>query len=247
VRSKNIALFSGKEELKKFAKSKSFLCVTGESVPIFNKSDLATYSLRPSMGTVLPLAGESESAYTVWLPSRGEGGKVSIYKGYVSKKSDVSRGFIPYTQANAIRQAFKLLGARYGWGGQYNGRDCSGFTHDVFLSLGVDMPRNSKEQAFVGTQMGHFEAYMDADKKVAALKASKPAITLLRMPLHLMIYLGEDNGHFWVIHATWAERYDMNSDAKNRINQVVVTDLTLNGNSYLGSLFHRLVSVNEVN
>lgn len=247
VRSKDIAVFSGRDELKKFAKSPKFLCVTGESIPVFLGPELQTYSLKPSMGTRLPLAGVLPNAYAVLLPVRGSAGKVSFVKGYVDKRSDVSVGYLPYTQRNIIRQAFKLLGARYGWGGMYNGRDCSGFTHDVFLSLGLDMPRNSKGQGYVGTQLGHFTPYADGDAKVEALKIARPGLTLLRMPMHLMIYLGQDRGHFWVIHSTWAERYDMNSDAKNRINQVVVSDLTLNGKSYLGSLFHRIISINEVN
>ncbi|HTL47628.1 MAG TPA: NlpC/P60 family protein, partial [Verrucomicrobiae bacterium] len=145
------------------------------------------------------------------------------------------------------RQAFKLLGARYGWGGQYNGRDCSGFTHDVFLSLGAEIPRDSKYQSIIGTQISAFTPYKDAQAKIQALRSSAPGMTLIKMPAHMMLYLGEVNGNFYVIHSTWAERYDMKSDAKNRINQVVVSDLTLNGKSYLGSLFDRIVGINEMN
>ena len=72
-------------------------------------------------------------------------------------------------------------------------------------------------------------------------------MTLIKMPSHMMLYLGEVNGQFYVIHSTWAERYSKDSDAKNRINQVVVSDLTLNGKSYLGSLFDRITAINEVN
>ena len=38
----------------------------------------------------------------------------------------------------------------------------------------------------------------------------------------------------------------MTSDEKKRINQVVVSDTSLNGNSYLGSLFDRTISINEL-
>ena len=79
------------------------------------------------------------------------------------------------------------------------------------------------------------------------LRSAVPGITILRMPKHLMLYLGQINSQHYVIHSTWAERYSMTSDAKNRINQVVVSDLTLNGKSYLGSLFDRIISMNEIN
>ena len=147
-----------------------------------------------------------------------------------------------------IRQSFKLLAERYGWGGMYNGRDCSGFVHDVFLSLGVDLPRDSKQQALIGTQLGHFEPFQDDAEKKAVLKSARPGITLIKMPHHQMIYLGTVNDQFYIIHSTWAERtgQDPQLDERRRINQVVVSDLNLNGKSYVGSLFDRIVSINEV-
>ena len=127
-----------------------------------------------------------------------------------------------------------------------NGRDCSGFTHDVFLSLGLDMPRDSKDQALVGTQLGHFESFQDTEGKVQVLRSATPGITLLRKPLHLMLYLGEVDGQFFIIHSTWAERVSKTSDEKNRINQVIVSDMTLNGKSYVGSLFDRIEAITEL-
>lgn len=247
VRAKDIAVFPSRAALKKHVRSSKFLVVTGESVLVFADPHLTKSPLRASMGTILPLIGQNERTNVVELPVRGEGGKVSIEKGYLGRRADVSKGFPAFTQRNIIRQAFKLLGARYGWGGMYNGRDCSGFTHDVFLSVGVDMPRDSKQQSFVGTQLGHFPPFQGTEAKIEAIRSGAPGMTLLRMPMHLMLYLGEVNGQFYVIHSTWAERYSMTSDDKNRINQVVVSDLTLNGKSRIGSLFDRIIAVNEVN
>ena len=247
VLAKDIAIFPSREALRKAVKLGDFLVVTGDHIPIFLDSGFKNLWLEESMGSVIPLAGKSDTAYEIWMPLRRSDGRVALRRSYVKMGSDVSSGFPPFTQANMIRQAFKLLGARYGWGGMYEGRDCSGFIHDVFLSLGVDMPRDSEQQAFVGTQLGHFEPFESAVAKERALRSSAPGFTLLRMPLHLMLYLGEVNGRFYVIHSTWAERVSMTSDEKVRINQVVVSDLTLNGRSYLGSLFDRVISVNEVN
>lgn len=248
VMSKDIALFENRDALKKKAKSKSFLVVTGESVPVCVTPACEKGYQRPSMGTVLPLAEKTETHYVVWMPFRSENGNVHHKKGYIKKKSDVREGFPSYTQANVIRQAFKLLGVRYGWGGMYNGRDCSGFVQDVFLSMGIDMPRDSKKQPFAGTVIGSYEPYQGAEKKDAALQAATPGITLLRMPKHMMLYLGEENNHYYVIHSTWAERIgqDPVKDEKKRINQVVVSDLSLNGNSYVGSLFDRIIQISEV-
>jgi hypothetical protein len=250
VKTKDIALFEGREELKTRLKSGGFLVVTGESVRVCRDAALKEVFQRPSMGTVIPMASSksSEGPYPVWMPYRKEGGDVGLTKCYISRKSDVTKGFPVYSQANVLRQAFKLLGARYGWGGQYNGRDCSGFVHDVFLSLGVDLPRDSKQQAMVGTQLGYFQPFQDDAERKKALRSTRPGITLMKMPHHQMIYLGEVNGQFYTIHSTWAERtgQDELADEKNRINQVVVSDLELNGRSYVGSLFDRILSINEV-
>lgn len=250
VKAKDIAFFDDRDDLKTRLKSGDFLVVTGESVRVYRDAALKEMVQRPSMGTVIPMAPTKihDGPYPVWMPYRKEGGKVGLNKCFISRKSDVSRGFPVYSQANVLRQAFKLLGQRYGWGGMYNGRDCSGFVHDVFLSLGVDLPRDSKQQAMVGTQLGYFAPFQDDVARRKALRAARPAITLMKMPHHQMIYLGVVNDQFYTIHSTWAERTgdDRKADVKNRINQVVVSDLELNGRSYVGSLFDRILSLNEV-
>lgn len=263
VKSKDVAVFESRDDVQKYLRPGRFLVVTGESCRIFRDSDLKEMIYRASMGTILPVvrssektgksekdsAGEQKSGpYTVWMPFQKDDGRAGLMKAYVSRKSDVMKTFPTYSQANILRQAFKLLGARYGWGGMYNGRDCSGFVHDVFLSLGVDFPRDSKQQAMVGTQLGFFTPFQDDANKTAALKSARPGLTLIKMPHHQMMYLGTVNAQYYVIHSTWAERTgdDPQVDAKNRINQVVVSDLNLNGRSYIGSLFDRIVSINEV-
>jgi hypothetical protein len=250
VRTRDIAFFSGRDELATRLKTGTPLAVTGESVRVFKDATLKETIQRPSMGTVIPMASSksADGPYAVWMPYRKEDGSVGLNKCYISRKSDVTKGFPVYSQANVIRQAFKLLGARYGWGGMYNGRDCSGFVHDVFLSLGIDLPRDSKQQSMVGTQLGYFKPFQDDAVRKATLRSARPGITLMKMPHHQMIYLGTVNDQFYVIHSTWAERTGQSEleDKKNRINQVVVSDLELNGRSWVGSLFDRILSINEV-
>lgn len=248
VKARDIAVFPSRQDMKKYAASDRFLVVTGESVPIFKDAARQTVLQRPTMGTVVPQAGADEKNYVIWMPYRKDDGGAGVAKAYINKRSDVSGKFPAYSQANIIRQAFKLLGQRYGWGGQYNGRDCSGFVHDVFLSLGVAFPRDSKQQALVGIQLGFFEPFRDDEERKKVLDSARPGLTLMKMPHHQMIYLGKVNGEYYTIHSTWAERIgqDPKKDEKNRINQVVVSDLNLNGNSYVGGLFDRIVSINEI-
>lgn len=246
VLTKDLALFPSREALRDRAHSEKFLSVLGNKVSIFTLGDHTKLLRHASMGTRIPLRSSSGSGYTVLIPVRKTSGEVSVQEAWISPQADVHIGYPVYSQGNAIRQAFKLLGARYGWGGTYEGRDCSGFTHDVFLSLGLDMPRNSQEQAFVGTKLGYFKPFNDVDKKISALNEARPGITLIAMQHHLMLYIGHENDQFYIIHSTWAERISKKDDTKNRINQVVVSDMNLNGRSYLGSLFDRFITINEL-
>ena len=246
VKAKHIAIFPTKKALQDIVKRDRFLDVTGESVAICVDPLCREIYDRPSMGTILPSYRKTETHYMVEMPIRSSSGSVRLQEYYINRKSDVHEGFPAFTQRNIIQQTFKLLGQRYGWGGMYYGRDCSGFVHDVFLSMGVDLPRDSDQQALVGTQLGHFEPYADHDLRESALSVATPGIALFKMPMHQMIYLGQVDGKHFIIHSTWAERISMTSDEKNRINQVIVSDLSLNGRSYLGSLQDRIVSINEL-
>lgn len=54
----------------------------------------------------------------------------------------------------AIAKAFDALGIPYVFGGESrNGMDCSGFTQTIYKQVGVTLPRVSKDQAKVGTQI----------------------------------------------------------------------------------------------
>lgn len=248
VKSRDIAIFETQDRLKSFvARKRDFLIVTGLDIPVFSNPGLTDVRAVVQMGSKLPLQGETGNYFESVIPVRGQGGSAVLEKIYVSKASDISKGRLPYTQRNMIRQAFKLLASRYGWGSFYDGRDCSGFTFDAFMSMGIEIPRNSKEQGVIGTFLNGFEPFTSEQQKIATLAVAKEGITLIRMPSHIMLYLGQINGMHYVIHSTWAERYSMTDDSKNRINQTVVSDLTLNGKSRVGSLFHRIVSINEVN
>src|SRR5690606_33093221 len=82
----------------------------------------------------------------VQLPLRDAEGRLSFTSALLPLSADVHQGYLPFTANNIIGQAFKFLGERYGWGHDYNGRDCTGFISEIFRSFGFLMPRNSGQQ-----------------------------------------------------------------------------------------------------
>src|SRR5690606_4605336 len=152
------------------------------------------------MGVRLPLAEWPPHApvngqhpgfgYVVDLPVREADGTLAFVPALLPRSADVAEGYLPLTKANLVRQAFKFLGERYGWGHRYNGRDCSGFVSEVLRSFGLVIPRNTGAQAsspalggtVVEPGMGHEERLR--------LLAQAGVGDLLYVPGHVMMVIG---------------------------------------------------------
>ena len=112
----------------------------------------------------------------------------------------VNKGWLPYSENNLIRQAFRFLGDLYGWGGLEEGVDCALFTADVYRSVGVDFPVDAEEQRLAVPVSLDLEK-MDEKTKFGAITKLHPG-DLLFTDGHVMMYLGrDDSGEPYVIHA----------------------------------------------
>src|SRR6185295_9597240 len=95
-----------------------------------------------------PVNGQHPYAsFVIELPKRKEDGTLALVPALLPKTSDVAPDYLPLSRANLLQQSFKFLGERYGWGHSYDARDCSGFVSDVYRSFGVELPRNTDDQA----------------------------------------------------------------------------------------------------
>ena len=86
-------------------------------------------------------------AHVIELPMRREDGALRSRRRCCRRPPTSRTDYLPLTRANLLRQSFKFLGERYGWGHAYNARDCSGFVSEVYRSFGVQLPRNTRDQA----------------------------------------------------------------------------------------------------
>ncbi|MDX3772559.1 SH3 domain-containing protein [Chromatiaceae bacterium AAb-1] len=228
-----------KTEVLAYQQQAPFLVITGAKAFTAYNPELADISeLQLDMGVRLPLLSAKDTGYRVHgqnplgshivkLPRRDADGQLVFTAALIPRSQDVHTGYLPFTAGNIVRQAFKFLGERYGWGHDYNGRDCTGFIAEIYRTFGLIMPRNSGQQGH--GQYGRntrFTADSSGQEKLAALHHAQ-AGDLIYLPGHVVMYLGTVNEQPFVIHDVNGLSY-MQQDGRyytGTLNGVVVTPL----------------------
>ncbi len=237
--------FCSQDELRNIL-SRPFVTVVRAKGNVYLDPELTQYYGFIRMGSKLPLADDSTPDVTaILLPTPRDDGTLQIRTGYLHRRETVA-GHLPYTPRHILEQAFEMLNTPYGWGGAHGQQDCSQFVQEVFATVGLALPRNSSEQAHVGSLVARFEPKDSDDKKLDAILArAVPGTCLLHMKGHVMLYIGSVAGRPYAIHDVWAYREPApdGADVLRIINRVAVTDLWLGDASRIGSLLHRLKSI----
>lgn len=209
IPTKDIALCRTRSDFETAQAYGDFLVVTGDSISLDeNPYDTVTSSMTFSMGTKLPLASKDEygpvvdnryvtNNFVLKLPVRNDFGYLEYNYALLPVSRDVSRGYLPYTTENVLKQSFKMLGNIYGWGGMYNSQDCSGYIKYVYACFGFDFSRNSASIASMDLKTTDI-SQMTTEEKEAFLDTLTPG-SLLYFPGHITIYLGKDNGKYFTI------------------------------------------------
>jgi cell wall-associated NlpC family hydrolase len=244
-----------RQQVLAYATQQPFIVITGARVQTaFNPELPAVSELQLDMGIRLPLLSAAMvghllhgqnpvASYTVQLPRRNADGSLSFTPALIPRSADVHPGYLPFTANNILQQAFKFLGERYGWGHDYNGRDCTGFISELFRSFGLLMPRNSGQQGngVYGSNI-RFNATSTASEKLAAIEQAQPG-DLLYFPGHVALYLGMVEQQPFMIHDVNSLIYPIPNGQlyRSKLNGVVVTPLLpLYANaeqSYLDALY----------
>ncbi|WEN16033.1 SH3 domain-containing protein [Rhodanobacter sp. AS-Z3] len=222
-----------------YADKTPYRIVTGDSVrTVFTREVPAVSQLQLDMATRVPLVtdlppdqpvnGQTPyAAYVINLPVRNADGSLAFSPTLLQKNTDTAADYLSLTRANIIRQAFKFLGERYGWGHAYDGRDCSGFVSDVYRSMGVQMPRNTSKQA-ISPALEH-RAFTAKDSRAERIKAAQALQVgdLVYIPGHVMMVIGQLHGQPYVIHDVGGMSYRTADGGKKhvKLNAVSVTPL----------------------
>ncbi|AWH19511.1 NlpC-P60 family protein [Stenotrophomonas sp. ZAC14D2_NAIMI4_7] len=145
---------------------------------------------------------QAHAAWVVQLPVREADGSLKLVPALLPRSQDTAADYLPLTPRLLLQQAFKFLGERYGWGHDYDTRDCSGFVSEIYRSFGVLLPRNTSAQA-VSPALDRLP-FTDKDSKAVRDRAvaNLQVGDLVYIPGHVMMAIGHVDGRTWVIHDT---------------------------------------------
>ena len=238
VRSEDIAI-GDRQIIEQYKNAARFVVITGDNVKTsFNPEVPALSELQLDMGIRIPLADRDTygnslygqnpyASYVVLLPVRNNEGQLNIKPALITRSRDVNQAYLPFTRENIIRQAFKFLGERYGWGHSYNARDCTGFVMEIYKTFGFQMPRNTGQQG--SGSYGENSRFTDQSSRQEKLQTLKKMDIgdLIYVPGHVLMYIGDVDGEPYVIHDVSVFRYiDENGEYYEGIlNGVSVTPL----------------------
>jgi hypothetical protein len=149
----------------------------------------------------------------------------------------------PLTRRAVLAEAFRSLGHPYQWGD----RDCSSFLLDLFAGFGLELPRNSSDQARAGSFTITVDAAVGERERQGLIDAAARAgVVLLHFPGHIMLYLGRTaEGVPMVLHrfAEYLEPCGGRGETLISPNRVAVTTLDLGRGTSRRAFVERLTRI----
>ena len=174
--------------------------------------------------------------YVVYLPVRDENGRYEKKMALIPETAKVSVGFLPLTMENIAMVALQNLGDAYGWGGMMDVEDCSGLVRTIYACFGLELGRNGNWQWNMNMEKIDM-ANMSVEEKLLILD-EMPLGAALCFPGHEMMYLGKENGKYYVI-STVSSIISPDTGKRLRTRDVMINTLDVkraNGQSWLQAL-----------
>ncbi len=200
-----------------------YLALTRENIALFDTEGI--YRFSAGIGTVLPLIETGGMEYEAYIAVADTDRQALLRKAPIpSEAGDVFP--LPLTPRRIATLAGAMMGQPYGWGDLYGNRDCSGTVRDLFAPFGLWLPRNSSQQAQVGEVIALGD-FAPSQREECLLQEGIPFVTLVRLPGHIMLYLGEYEGRAALLHTLWGVRTRTLTNREGRwlVGKTVITGL----------------------
>lgn len=200
------------------------ITLTRDSVPVAD--DNGQFHFTGHIGTILPLAEQAgRGDFKVLIPVRKANGNAAMRKAAIGSQDAALMPMQP-TPTIFAQTADVMLGRPYGWGGLYEGRDCSATLMDLMVGFGIFLPRNSSQQYEMGL-ITELNGLSRSKKKQIIIEHGIPFLTLLRSPGHIMLYVGHHKNEPIVLQTMWGikTQFMFGEEGRHVIGRTVVTTL----------------------
>lgn len=231
----------------------------GKQIAVITKNGdygMGDKSIYLRMGTRLLCNGAIGDMVELKIPERGAEGMLVWKYASVSATDATGEtcfvyGYLPYTRANVMRLAIRLLGAPYAWGDALsfgadpneagdNGMDCSSTVSAVLRCFGFAMPRNTGTQRNMDCRQIDMSGFEIRQRE--ALLDGLQGGELLYTSGHVMLYLGSENGAYYILHNTSTESRDDGGKDEFYCCVITTTGLGKSGQTIL----ERLIQMNAL-
>ncbi len=185
--------------------------VTRDRLAVGNGAQLRIGALLPAQGSQL------------LLPRRDSSGRAAVAR--LPLPAGLEPFPLPFTPKAVAALGNQFMNRPYGWGGAFFERDCSLLLQDLFTPFGVWLPRNSSAQLKTGWKTD-LAALAPQAKAAWLAENARPFRTLVGMPGHVTLYLGQYKGEGVLFHSIWGLRI-MTAQGEGRavLGKVCVTSL----------------------
>lgn len=218
-----------KKQVESLKNRQNFVVVQEDYTPLKDTQNYFLESAR--IGMLLPLLKHTKTHFEVEIFVRDVKGYAHSKKVMVEKErfAEFPMSFSALALATLAQG---ILGEKYGWGGMFGNRDCSMFLRDILGNFGFFLPRNSQAQMYQTFNTSQFIEINTQDlqeKKDFIKNNGIPFATLLGMPGHIMLYVGEKDNEIYVLHDVWGLRTLQNETQEGRkiIGKIALTSLEI--------------------
>ncbi|MDA8773621.1 SH3 domain-containing protein [Chlamydiia bacterium] len=236
VRSADIAFLSTKQT-KDYNRHQTFIAITDIDIPTYFMND--QYKSQTGLGSVYPLIDQTDEHFIVQTFDHNIDGTIEP----ISIKIDKASAKPMPLELNPINIELifnKLQHTPYSWGGKQQLTDCSEMIKKALTPFGFVLPRNSSDQfkhSGVNENIKHIE-----DKKTYINRNSKPYQTLIYMPGHIMLYIGQYNNEPVVFHNVWSLSTGHPNGHRISIGQALNSSLEPGKEQYVNDTYTGLLS-----
>ncbi|CAA6821444.1 MAG: lipoprotein, NLP/P60 family [uncultured Sulfurovum sp.] len=173
------------------------------------------------MGSIFPIDPKTKKYL---MAKKDEKGFAKLEKVTVNDVDIIAQKPIKFNEYNLAYISKQLVGEPYGWGGKERCRDCSALTRDFFSPFGIYLPRNSRQQAKSGAEFMSLKGLGATQKKQTIVDYAKPFRSMLFVPGHITLYLGEKKGEPIILHNYWGVR--LNDGSKKVMGRAIISTTT---------------------